>query len=169
VIRTILLGIWIATVTCGATLVAAKYFADAGRPVSDMAVAEAGDSAEEIKTDILSIPVVRNGDIMGYVIVQLSFVADKTRLEKLKMSPAPYLVDAALRTIYANPEIDSRRLSHKDLSALTDAIRIEANSRVGSEIIRQVLIQQLNFVRKDEIRTNWIGARPVESSGSRAH
>lgn len=166
-IRTILLGIWIATVTCGAALVAAKYFAEAGRPVDDKAATDTG--AEEIKTDIMSIPVVRNGDIMGYVIVQLSFVADKTELEKLKMSPAPYLVDAALRTIYANPEVDSWRLSGKDLTSLTDAIRIEANSTVGSEIIRQVLIQQLNFVRKDEIRTNWIGASPVGPGVSRAH
>lgn len=166
-IKTILLGLWIAAVTCGATLVAAKYFTESGQPVNAKQLADTG--AEEVKTDVLSIPVIRNGDIIGYVIFQLSFVADKTELEKLKMSPAPYLVDAAVRTIYANPEVDSRRLDEKDLIALTNAIRIEANSRVGSEIIRQVLVQQINFVRKDEIRTNWIGAKPVEPGGSRAH
>ena len=28
---------------------------------------------------------------------------------------------------------------------------------MGAEVVRHVLVQQMNFVKKDEIRTNWIG------------
>jgi hypothetical protein len=48
-------------------------------------------------------------------------------------------------------------LRGSDLDKLTVAIAKEANSRIGSELVRQVLIQQLNFVPKEDIRTNWIG------------
>jgi len=37
-----------------------------------------------------------------------------------------------------------------------EAVKAEANKRLGGGMVHQVLIQQLNFVRKDDIRTNWV-------------
>jgi hypothetical protein len=31
-----------------------------------------------------------------------------------------------------------------------------SNKRLNNELIREVLIQQLNYVAKDEIRTHWV-------------
>jgi hypothetical protein len=35
-------------------------------------------------------------------------------------------------------------------------IATEANARLGGQLVRHVLVQQVNFVNKEDIRTNWI-------------
>jgi hypothetical protein len=112
---------------------------------------------EELRAEMTSVPMIRNGEIIGYLIIQLSFQADRAILEEKKLEPMPYLNDAAFRVIFAHTDIDFRRLREADLNALTDAIATEANARIGGKLVRHVLIQQLNFVRKEDIRTNWIG------------
>ena len=52
-------------------------------------------------------------------------------------------------------EIDPKGKA-KDLDDLTEAIKAGANQKIGGELVRQVLIQQLNYVRKEDIRTHWI-------------
>lgn len=111
---------------------------------------------EEISSDMTSIPVMRAGDVVGYVIVQLSFAADRVLLEQKKIDPAPFLKDAAFRVIFTSPDLDFKKLKPEDLERLSDSIAKEANRRIGSEFVRHVLFQQLSYVRKDEIRTNWI-------------
>lgn len=156
-IRLTLLGIWMVFVTAGAALLSAKFL---NGPHLDSEESLAQESVvEELKTEMTSIPMVRGGEILGYVIIQLSFAADKVLLEQFRLEPAAFMTDAAFRTIYANSEVDFRRLRKGDLDLLTSAIAREANQRMGSEIVKQVLIQQLNFVKKEEIRTNWIGSK----------
>ena len=148
------LGIWVIIVTAAATFgsVHLKSMGDAGES------AEQEDlGVEEMKAEMTSVPMIRGGEIVGYLIIQLSFQADRRILAEKKLEPLPYLNDAAFRTIFASTDVDFRRLRGADLDKLTAAIAKEANARIGGEMVRQVLIQQLNFVRKEDIRTNWIG------------
>lgn len=128
---------------------------------SDPGTAEStapGDQGiEELKAEMTSIPMIRGGDVVGYVVLQLSYGVDRRVLSEVKLEPGPYLNDAAFRVIFASTDIDFRRLKGSDLDRLTSAVATEANKRIGAELVRQVLIQQLNFVRKEDIRTNWIG------------
>jgi hypothetical protein len=101
--------------------------------------------------------MIRGGEIIGYLIIQLSFQADRRVLAEKKLEPLPYINDAAFRAIFSSTDVDFRRLRGSDLDKLTAAIMKEANNRIGADVVRQVLIQQLNFVPKEDIRTNWIG------------
>lgn len=112
---------------------------------------------EQLTSELTSIPILRGGDVEGYVVLQLSFAADKALLEQKKLDAMPYIKDAAFRTIFTSSEIDFRRLKPDDLDGLATRIAAQANQRLGVELVRQVLFQQLNFVKKDDIRTNWIG------------
>lgn len=121
-------------------------------------VVNIGFSQSDGLGDIMtSVPIMRNGEVIGYLILQLSFAADRRLLEERKLDPLPFMVDAAFRVIFGSTDIDFRRLRAKELEELTAAIASEANKRIGSDLIRHVLLQQLNFVRREDIRTNWIG------------
>lgn len=146
------LGLWIIVVTAAATY-AAALIRQAPQALDEAAV-DLG--VEELKTDMTSVPVIRNGDIVGYVIIQMSFQADRGLLQTLQVEPGPYLIDAAFRTIFSSDTVDFRRLRGSDLDRLTSEIARESNARLGSALVRTVLIQQLNYVRKEDIRTNWI-------------
>lgn len=149
-----LVGLWVIAVTAGAAFSAA-YLLPKGEEHAAEAVEDQG--VEQLKAEMTSVPMMRGGEIIGYVIIQLSFAADRTLLAAKKIEPVPYINDAAFRVIFSDTDIDYRRLRPGDLDRLTKEIGEEANRRLGFALVRHVLIQQLNFVRREDIRTNWIG------------
>jgi flagellar basal body-associated protein FliL len=152
VLKLVIIGIWVALVTAAAAYFSAGLMSQP--PAADGA--EAGHVVEQVSTEMTSVPMIRDGTILGYVIIQLNFAVDKAKLEEAKVEPAPFLVDAAFRAVYQNSQADFARLRASDIDKLTDSIRDEANKRLGPDVVQQVLIQQLNYVRKDDIRTHWI-------------
>ena len=107
-------------------------------------------------SELSSIPVMRGGEVVGYVILQLSFAADRALLGQNKLDPMPYIRDSAFRVIFTMGDMDFRHLKSADLDRLADTIGKEANRRLGMDLIRQVLFQQMNYVKREDIRTNWI-------------
>lgn len=153
-LKLVILGIWVIVVTAGATFGSVHLRALSSGEDSEK---QEDLGVEELKADMTSIPMIRGGDIIGYLIIQLSYQADRRALSEMKLEPLPYINDAAFRSIFASTDVDFRRLRGSDLDKLTSAIMKEANTRIGADLVRQVLIQQLNFVPKEDIRTNWIG------------
>lgn len=149
-----LLGVWVILVTSAATY-SSIYLKSPGESAADNLSED--QSVEEFKGEMISVPMIHGGQVIGYVIIQLSFEASKAVLAEKRLEPLPYLNDAAFRVIFSSSDIDFRRLRGGDLDRLTADIARSANARIGAELLRHVLIQQLNFVRKDDIRTNWIG------------
>ena len=91
-LKLVFLGVWVILVTAAATYASARF----QNMPADSADGEAeSHGTEEIKTEMTSVPMIRGGEIIGYVIIQLSFQADRMKLEALKLEPAPYLIDAA--------------------------------------------------------------------------
>jgi hypothetical protein len=154
VLKFVLVGVWVIIATAASTFASVYLKPDPEAADNDVP----GDQGvEELKSEMTSIPMIRGGEVVGYIILQLSYGADRRVLSEVKLEPGPYLNDAAFRVIFASTDIDFRRLRGSDLDRLTEAVATEANKRIGAELVRHVLIQQLNFVRKDDIRTNWIG------------
>lgn len=153
-LKFVLLGVWVIVATAASTFASFYLRPNPEEPVDAISIDQ---GVEEFKTEMTSIPMIRRGDVVGYIIIQLSFEVDRRVLAEVKLEPVPYLNDAAFRVIFASTEIDFRRLRGSDLDQLTLAVATEANERIGAKLIRHVLIQQLNFVRKEDIRTNWIG------------
>lgn len=151
-------GIWVILVTAGATF--ASVYLTAAHGSDKVETSDAG--FEELTSEMTSIPVMRNGDVSGYLILQLSFAADRAVLEQKKLDPMPFMRDAAFRVIFTNADIDFSRLKKDALDRLTGEISKEANARVGAELVHDVLFQQFNFVKKEDIRTNWIGGSGEE-------
>jgi hypothetical protein len=153
VIKTLLIGLWVCAVSLGST-----YFASTMKWGSDQAELspEEANAVEFVKTEMLSVPVIRNGKVNGYVVTQMSFAVNKAELGKLPFEPSPYLVDAAFRAIYQNATMDFSGLRSQDLTALSATMVELANARLGSKLVRDVLINDINYVARDEIRTNWV-------------
>jgi len=152
-LKLLILGMWAVMVTAASVYFSASYLSQSG---GEHPVTEGNLGIEQISTDMTSVPMVRGGAIQGYVIIQLSFAADRARLEHLKIDPAPYLIDAAFRAIYGSSQTDFTRLRPSEIDELTDTIGKLANQHLGEPLVKQVLIQQLNYVRREDVRTNWI-------------
>ena len=149
--KLVAIGVWIILVTAGATC-ASVFLGRSSTP----SIASEDIGVEELTSELSSIPIMRGGDVVGYVILQLSFAADRALLDQKKFDPMPCIRDAAFRVVFTAYKIDFLHLKQRDLEELADKIGKEANNRLGSDLIRHVLFQQLNYVKKEEIRTNWI-------------
>lgn len=107
---------------------------------------------EHVKTKSISVPIIDHGSIEGYVIAQFVFAIDAQVLKRLSVKPDVFLLDEAFRTIYAGSQIKFTDIKKHDLDALKKTIGDNVNKRLGMPIIEDVLIEELNYVPKDQVR-----------------
>ena len=101
----------------------------------------------------INIPMIAEGKVQGYVIAVLVFTADAKLMHTLPVPPNAFVVDEAFRQIYADPTIDFRKLAKYDINKRLAEIRAKVNERLGAEVVKEVLVDELNFVAKREVRS----------------
>jgi hypothetical protein len=153
-IKTLLGGLWVCAVALGSAYAAVIVGGAAAGHGAD-AAPETGD-VEYVKSESLSVPVIRHGRVEGYVVSQMSFAVAKP---KDGAEVTPYLVDAAFRALYESAPLDFTGLKAEDLTSVTAKAKAYANARLGGDVVKDVLIAELNYVARDEVRTNWAKAK----------
>lgn len=148
-IRLVLAGLWVCILTAG-TSYAVAYWKENGSVLS--AKDDYLDGLQYQKTRVLSVPMVENGAVQGYVVARFVYTADGKALQQLAVPPEPFVVDEAFRRIYADERLDFRKLARYDLSILTAAIKQRVNERMQAEILQDVLVEDFNYVSRDEFQ-----------------
>lgn len=152
-IKTLLVGLWV----CGVALGSSYFFTQMQRSsLAHDATEEKAEIVEFIKTDMISVPVIKGGGVQGYLVAQLSFAVNKVEITRLAFEPTPYLVDVAYRALYENSAVDFSQLQPQDLPSLAKKIAEAANTKLGAVIVKDVLLNEINYVARDEVRTNWV-------------
>lgn len=152
-IKTLLIGLWVCIVALGSSYFFAQMQSSGSAHEPSKEEAEA---VEFIKTDMMSVPVIKSGSVQGYLVAQLSFAVNKGELTTLSFEPTPYLVDIAYRTLYENSAIDFSQLQPQDLTSLARKITEAANAKLRAGVVKDVLMNEINYVPRDEVRTNWV-------------
>lgn len=152
-LKLVIVGVWVIVVTTLSTY-ASALFTSSGLPSTHEEPADLG--IEELKSEMTSIPIIREGEVKGYLLLQLSFGADRRLLEERNLDPMPFLIDAAFRVVFTRTNLDVGRLREEDLDQFAQDIAREANQRIGGNLVRNVLFQQINYVKREDIRTNWM-------------
>ena len=155
-IKFIAAAIWI----CAATLGAVFYsFQAAGARGEGETPKPMLGGLDYVKTDIISVPLIHNAKIDGYFLTKLVYTVEPSEMKKLSIPADALITDQVYSYLYSNPQIDFTKKATIDLNAFRAAIRDTVNSRVGTNLVHEVLIDQLNFLSKDEIRNNWLRRR----------
>ncbi len=146
-IKLILCGVWACAVTLMSCYAAVSWHSRAPS-------AEHGTLAgvETVRTRMISVPVVADGAIHGYVMAQFVFTVDSKILKHLTVKPDLFLLDEAFKTIYSGDSVDFRQFKKQDLPTLSKQIGDSVNKRLGATLINDVLIQELNYIAKENVR-----------------
>lgn len=112
-----------------------------------------------VKTGIVSVPLFSNGRVYGYFLARLVFTVQPDNLKALSLPIEALLVDQVYDYLYANPDIDYHDKETVDLKRIKEGIRDSVNARVGRPLIHDVLIEQVDFLSKTDIRDNTIRRR----------
>jgi hypothetical protein len=161
-IKLMLAGLWVCLVTLGSTYAVVAWHA-APTPPTPVAVAQPAAHAEPetatvfsgmetLRTKMISVPVVADNAVQGYVMAQFAFTVDSKIMKRLVIKPDVFLVDEAFKAIFGSGTIDFRQFKKQDLPALTKQIAGNVNKRLGVRLIDDVLVQELNYLPKDQVR-----------------
>ncbi len=105
-----------------------------------------------VKSDVISIPILHGGEVQGYFLTRLVFTAEQKKLAMLTVPVQAMLVDELYSALYGDPQVDFTRSRPINLDEFRTKIRESINTRVDDHLVHEVLIEQLEFLTKDDIR-----------------
>jgi hypothetical protein len=150
-IKFIVAGLWLCAVTIGAVIYSFQ---------SSIATATAEPPApllgglDYLATPVVSVPVLAKGGVAGYFLTKLVYTVEPEKLRKLSAPADVMIADELYTYLYSNPTINFTEVEKLDLDALRKGVREAINRRVGDELIHDVMVEQIDFLTKSEIRDN---------------
>jgi hypothetical protein len=148
-VQAVLAGVWATLVALGTFYGVAVWAA--AKQGGEVKV-EALVPLKEMKTDIISVPMIHKGEVQGYVLARFAWLVDEKKLKELAIDPATIITDEAFRIIYASPVTDFRHIEKYDLASLTKRLKEAVNRRLGDALVHDVLVESINYVARSEIR-----------------
>lgn len=148
--RIFLIGLWVCVVTLLSAYGAAWWLVNGG--VANPDADPTWEGLQYVKTEPINVPMIRDGKLMGYSVLELVFTADSTRLKEAPVPPDLFVTDEAFRTIYGDDSIDLDHIQRYDLKAFADGIRQRVNVRLKSDTLQEVLVDQISYFSRDAMK-----------------
>ena len=147
--KNVMAGFWVCAVTLASCYAAVTW-------TVGKAPAEEKGSYEGLqykKLPPMNIPIVAEGAVRGYVIANLVFTADAKTLREISVPPEAFIQDEVFRYVYADEALDFKKLSRYNVNGMIANVRERINKRLGAEIVKEILVENFNFVDKSDIRS----------------
>jgi hypothetical protein len=147
-IKLLATGIWVCIVTLGATFGMLEW-----RKGSTPGQADGTETKfEELRTKAINVPIIGGGTIQGYMVAQFVLTVDANAMKKVSVNPEVYVLDEAFKTIYAGEQVNFQNMKKQDLPLLAKKLGENVNKRLGVEMVKDVLIDQLSYIPKKDVR-----------------
>jgi len=146
-IKSALIAIWACAVVLVASLQVGAFLRSRAQATTEAAVAAASETR---KTREINVPILRDGSVKGYVVLQLSYVVDLAEAKKLPVEPDPYVIDEAFRYIFDDDKIDFTHLDKIELDKMLRALTFRVNTRTKSQVITDMGVIECNFLLNAE-------------------
>ncbi len=86
------------------------------------------------------------------MMAQLNFTIDSKVNKEMPVKAQEYLLDEAFKVLYGESDIDFRNFKKQDLVGISKKISENVNKRLGGPLVDDVLIQELNYLPKEQAR-----------------
>jgi hypothetical protein len=157
-IKFVVAALWIAAVTVGSVYYSFNMLQQTAEETPEPSFF---GGLDYVRTDMISVPLLRDKKVEGYFLARLVYTVEPEKLKKLSLPVDALLMDQVYAYLYANPHIDFVNRTNLDLDALRGGIRDSVNARVGEKLVHEVLIEQLDFLTREDIRENTARRRAV--------
>ncbi|WP_274425795.1 hypothetical protein [Chelativorans sp. YIM 93263] len=155
-VKFVLAALWISVATVGAVFFSFQM-SQAENSADPMPGFFGG--LDYVRTDVVSVPVVKGGGVDGYFLARLVYTVEPEKRNALSLPLETLIIDQLYSYLYGNPQVDFSKHDEVDLDALREGVRLSLNERVGDELVHDVLIEQVDYLSKEDIRDNAIRRR----------
>ncbi len=108
-----------------------------------------------MKTRMISVPILTEGEVLGYVVTRLQFVADTDLAKLSSIQPDVFVADEAFRQIYEAGPKDMKAERRQQMKLLAEKVATGANTRIGHDVVKDVMIDSWAYLSKqDMMRAN---------------
>lgn len=149
-IRNIATGAWVCTLALGACYMAASYAV--GSQSKDEQPQHQLIGVQYKKLPAVNVPIIADGAVKGYIVAQMVFTADADTLRTLSVPADAFIRDEAFRYMYSDTRIDFANLSRYNVNQMIADVRSNVNKRLGAAVVKEILLEGINFVDKADIR-----------------
>lgn len=148
-IRIIVIGLWICAVALGSLYFAVQKGA---APSDEVAASQGGfGGLDYVKTDVMSVPIISQGSVAGYVVTQLVYTIDSNIRKKLTVPLEYFISDEIFRKFYGSYS-DTKEVEKVSFEDVRNSIITDINSRFPEPVIKDILVEQFNYISAAEIR-----------------
>jgi len=159
-IKFIAAAVWICAATIGAVFY--SFQSSSAKPASAEHVQPMLGGLDYVKTDVLSIPVLADSHVTGYFLTKLVYTVDPALMGRLSVPADSMIIDQVYSYLFGSPQIDFSKVKTIDLDAFRNSIKDAINTRIGVQLVHEVLGEQIDYLSKDEIRDNALRRRASE-------
>jgi hypothetical protein len=147
--KPMIIGIW----GCIATLAGAYggvYWRTHANDTAKSAAHE--EKLETRKIKPITVPIIGNGVVKGYILAEFSLVSPKGDPHDHTLDPEGYFLDEAYRLIYGWKDKDFTNMPTSDVAEMTRLITEKVNQRIGKEVVKEALVTNFGFIPRDELQ-----------------
>lgn len=155
-------GIWVVIVA----LIAVYFSVQMSlAPKEDKAAAARKAAEDTIRGELTSLPVIENGQVKGYFLTRLSYVVDKVKMASIHIPMDVMITDELYTTLIGDKMIDLGHRDSFDVAAFRTLIRDAVNKRLGEDVVHDVLIEQIDYLSKEDLRASMAQNKGTIQSG----
>ena len=149
--KTLFVGVWVAVVLTATSMVSSgKLDSLMGGNGAD---GKPDIKVETAKLDPISVSLIRDGKVIGYLILETAFTYPaKSKAAKLPMNMI--FQDAIVDLVFSDQEIDVDRLDKFDLEQFRKRLKERVDSQVGFDVVQSVMIQRIDYLTLKDVRDN---------------
>jgi flagellar basal body-associated protein FliL len=109
------------------------------------------DKLQMMKTRMVSVPLLTNGEVLGYIVTRLQFVVDTSAVRPGAVQPEVFVADEAFRQIYEKAPEDMKSGRKQVIRELAAEVASAANKRMGRDIVKDVMIDSWAYLSKQDM------------------
>lgn len=145
-IRIVIIGLWICAVALGSL-----YFAVQQNSATAAVTSHDAQPLDDGKTEVFSVPIIIDGAVQGYVVTQLIYTIDSAVKASVKTPVSFFINDEIFRQFYGHYS-DVKEVEAVKFEDVKQAIIDGVNARFPEPLVKDLLIQQFNYISSKEIR-----------------
>lgn len=163
-LKLIITGVWVCVVTLGSVYMSIQMSKPADKPDPE---AEKKKVQELIRGEVTTFPVIGDGKVLGYFLTRTSYVVDKTKMPELKLPIPELLTDEMYTQLVGNRVIKIGDNRNFDLEEFRKTVKDALNKRLEMDVIQDVIVEQIDYLSKDDIRSNIAQNKMTVKSGEK--
>lgn len=109
------------------------------------------DQYQMMRTRMVSVPLLSNGEVLGYIVTRLQFLAETSLLKGSTVQPEAFVADEAFRQIYEKAADDMKSGRKQVINELANSVAAGANKRMGRAVVKDVMIDSWAYLSKQDM------------------